>query len=69
MSKNTSIGKLIFKGHNFHSSCKKCGCYIFECKYCHLNEYYRHIDDKIKMKENLKTIRNRGILGNILIFK
>lgn len=42
-------------------SCKNCDCTTFECKHCHINEFYRHNDDKIKMKSNLKTIRNRGL--------
>lgn len=40
--------------------CKGCGCTYFECKSCENNDFYRHIDDKIKMKANLKTIRERG---------
>ena len=43
---------------NLIDKCKKCGCTTLECSYCSNNTFYRHIDDKSKMKNNLKLIRN-----------
>lgn len=43
----------------FIDPCKKCGCTLFECRHCDDHDYYRHIDDKVKMKANFKAIRER----------
>lgn len=48
-------------------NCKKCGCSRFECKRCINNEFYRHVDDKIKMKDNMKIIRNRSLISLSII--
>ena len=50
-------------------NCKNCGCTRFECKHCIAQEYYRHVDDKIKMKRNCKTIRIIGWDGYMLFDK
>jgi len=49
----------IIKLENLFDSCKNCGCTSFECRNCYNNEFYRHIDDKIKMKSNMKIIKSR----------
>jgi hypothetical protein len=41
----------------FVDPCKKCGFTLFECRHCNDHEFYRHKDDKIKMKANFKEIR------------
>ena len=48
-------------------NCKKCGCSNFECKNCKNHEFFRHVDDKKRMRLNLKIIRNIGL--PILIIK
>ena len=40
-------------------NCKKCGSSALECRFCINSQFYRHIDDKEKMKKNLKIIRNQ----------
>lgn len=42
-------------------NCKKCGCSSFECKNCNNHEFYRHIDDKKRMRLNLRIIRKKGL--------
>ena len=46
---------------DFLDNCKNCDCLSLECKYCKQREFYRHIDDKKKMKSNLKLIRKRRL--------
>lgn len=55
---------------NLIDKCKRCGCLTLECQYCIDNRFYRHIDDKIKMKNNLKIIRihKSGFLYYIKFF-
>lgn len=45
-----------FEMENLIDRCKGCGCLTLECVYCINNIFYRHIDDKVKMKQNLKII-------------
>ena len=45
------------KLESIFDKCKKCGCTSFECRHCNNNQFYRHIDNKTKMKKNLKIIR------------
>jgi len=42
---------------NLIDKCKNCGCNLYECKRCLNREFYRHIDDINKMKENTKIIK------------
>ena len=42
---------------NLFDKCKGCGCLSLECNYCFENSFYRHIDDKTKMKKNLEVVR------------
>jgi len=52
-----------------YDNCKKCGCSSFECKHCNNHEFYRHIDNKKRMRLNLKIIRNKGLpIFNIKCF-
>ena len=44
-----------------YDNCKKCGCNSFECKHCNNNEFYRHIDNKKRMRLNLSIIRKKGL--------
>lgn len=50
--------------------CKNCGCTQLEHKYCSNNQFYRHIDDKNKMKKNLEIIRlhRSGFLQYYIFF-
>lgn len=50
-----------FKERIHFDNCKKCGCTYFECNNCNNNEFYRHVDDKDQMKENMKIIRKKGV--------
>lgn len=65
MTNNTSvipIKKRLLDGLNLFDKCKKCGSSRYECKRCFENEFYRHIDDKNKMKSNMSIIRNRRFM-------
>ena len=48
------------KANIIFDNCKRCGCSHFECRNCKNNEFYRQVDDKDKMKENMKIIRTKG---------
>ena len=52
----------LIKLENLFDKCKNCGCTSFECRHCKFREFYRHIDDKTKMKSNMKIIRNLNII-------
>lgn len=56
---------------NIIDNCKNCGCTQLEHNYCTNNNLYRHIDDKEKMKQNLKSIKlyRSGFLEYTKFFK
>jgi len=51
----------IIKLENLFDKCKDCGCTSFECRNCNFQEFYRHIHNKIKMKENMSKIRSKEL--------
>ena len=54
----------IFKTHHYNpllDNCKYCGSTSLECKYCKNQDFYRFIENKKKMKANLKIIRIKRV--------
>ena len=63
------LENLFDKTDILYDKCKRCGSTSFECRHCHSQEFYRHSDNKKKMKTNMKIIRKKGLIQLEIITK